>query len=317
MRIQSRLRPRPECRSYWRTTFAERELYCGATYDEYPIDRMTPKVAAAENTNRASLWQAQELRPSVLVNSLTTGLLVYGVGIMPVLAFAALVFSGPLGTQLSVGLGFALLGSAILCGVTALLSSYPGSIAIAQDAPAVLLSIMALSIITTLPRAPAQTQVASIVLMLTVAAVVSGLVLLLLGAFKLAVLVRYLPFPVMGGFLAGTGWLLAAGGIGVMMGGVSASELAQPGIVLHWLPGALLGLIMLVLVSRVNNALMFADCFGGGTRGVLSGGIADWHTAGRPGAGGLAARPLPIRAAVGIDLDSSHPPRKCRVVSGN
>jgi len=59
-----------------------------------------------------------------------------------------------------------------------------------------------------------------------------------------------------------------------------------------------------------------ADCFGGGTRGVLSGGIADWHTAGRPGAGGLAARPLPIRAAVGDNLDSSHPPRKCRVVSG-
>ena len=176
-------------RAYWRTTFAERGPYSGATYDEYPIDGMTPKVAAAENSSRASLWQAQELRPSVLVNSLTTGLLVYGVGIMPVLAFAALVFSGPLGTQLSVGLGFALLGSAILCGVTALLSSYPGSIAIAQDAPAVLLSIMALSIITTLPRATAQRQVASIVLMLAVAAVVSGLVLLLLGAFKLAGLV--------------------------------------------------------------------------------------------------------------------------------
>src|SRR6266487_278427 len=39
---------------------------------------------------------------------------------------------------------------------------------------------------------------------------------LLLGQFRRGSLVRYLPYPVIGGFLAGTGWLLVLGGLGVM-----------------------------------------------------------------------------------------------------
>ena len=37
---------------------------------------------------------------------------------------------------------------------------------------------------------------------------------LLLGVFRLGNLVRFVPFPVVGGFLAGTGWLLVKGGLG-------------------------------------------------------------------------------------------------------
>ena len=35
----------------------------------------------------------------------------------------------------------------------------------------------------------------------------TGLVFWLLGHFRLGGLVRFLPYPVVGGFLAGTGWL--------------------------------------------------------------------------------------------------------------
>ena len=42
-----------------------------------------------------------------------------------------------------------------------------------------------------------------------------GLVYLLIRWFRLGKLVRFMPHPVMGGFLAGTGWLLVVGGIGV------------------------------------------------------------------------------------------------------
>src|SRR5215471_17922955 len=103
---------------------------CGRAAGYYSpsfTDHMTHKVARRVRQRPAPLWRIEEWGSRALVTSLATGLLLYGVGIMPVLAFAALVYSGPLAGQLSAGLGFALLGSAILCGVIALLSSYPGS----------------------------------------------------------------------------------------------------------------------------------------------------------------------------------------------
>src|SRR4029453_484492 len=122
-----------------------------------PSHDMTPRVAALDHHDNAPPWLAEELRPGVLLTSLLTGVLLYGVGIMPILALATLVFSGQLSGQLSAGVGFALLGSAVVGGVIGLLSSYRGSIALAQDAPAVLLAVIGGNIIATLP--PASTQV--------------------------------------------------------------------------------------------------------------------------------------------------------------
>ena len=43
----------------------------------------------------------------------------------------------------------------------------------------------------------------------------TGVTFALLGVFRLGNLVRFVPYPVVGGFLAGTGWLLFKGGISV------------------------------------------------------------------------------------------------------
>ena len=51
-----------------------------------------------------------------------------------------------------------------------------------------------------------------------VVTVLCGAVFFALGKFKLGNLVRFVPYPVVGGFLAGTGWLLLKGGIYVASG---------------------------------------------------------------------------------------------------
>ena len=51
-----------------------------------------------------------------------------------------------------------------------------------------------------------------------VVTVLCGLVFAMLGRFRLGNLVRFVPYPVVGGFLAGTGWLLFKGGIYVASG---------------------------------------------------------------------------------------------------
>ncbi len=53
---------------------------------------------------------------------------------------------------------------------------------------------------------------------IVITSVVTGLVFFFLGRFDLGRLVRYVPFPVVGGFLAGTGLLLVQGGVGIMAG---------------------------------------------------------------------------------------------------
>jgi SulP family sulfate permease len=65
---------------------------------------------------------------------------------------------------------------------------------------------VAAAVATMPPGSPAAlpTTVAMTVVSALAAAVLFGLI----GAFRLAELVRYVPYPVIGGFLAGTGWLL-------------------------------------------------------------------------------------------------------------
>ena len=54
----------------------------------------------------------------------------------------------------------------------------------------------------------------------------------LLGFFRLSRFVRFIPFPVIGGFLAGSGWLVLIGGIdaiaGAHLSGAPLELISQP-----------------------------------------------------------------------------------------
>ena len=80
-----------------------------------------------------------------------------------------------------------------------------------------------------------------------------------LGTFRLGTMVRYVPYPVIGGFLAGTGLLLIDGAVNVMAGNaISASTLPlllQAESLVRWLPGLGLGLAVLVVLRRSSHPL--------------------------------------------------------------
>ncbi len=93
-----------------------------------------------------------------------------------------------------------------------------------------------------------------------VVTVLCGVVFLVLGVLRLANLVRFVPYPVVGGFLAGTGWLLLKGGIYVASGVVpylnTIRDLTQSSVLQLWLPAVAFGTVMLLAVFR---ALTGAD----------------------------------------------------------
>ncbi len=88
----------------------------------------------------------------------------------------------------------------------------------------------------------------------------TGAVLYLPGRFRLGNLSRFIPYPVVGGFLSGSGWLLVLGSLRVMTGeNISPaylSKLIEPGIIKLWLPGVTLGLL-LFLVVRIYKKTIF------------------------------------------------------------
>ncbi|MGI9521630.1 MAG: SulP family inorganic anion transporter [Hyphomicrobiaceae bacterium] len=132
------------------------------------------------------------------------------------LSFAALIFAGPLAPHLGQGSSLMLIGGCVLglVGVTA--SSIRGGVLGMQDAPAIILALAAASIAADWSDAPEKNLFSTIAMLLAVSSLALGAVLYLLGKFHLGTLVRYLPYPVIGGFMAATGWFLLIGAFATM-----------------------------------------------------------------------------------------------------
>ena len=81
-----------------------------------------------------------------------------------------------------------------------------------------------------------------------------------LGLFKLGNLIRFIPYPVIGGFLAGAGWLLVRGAFSVMIGSnPSLSDLPSMlavDMLIKWLPGLLLAVLLLLILRRHNHYMI-------------------------------------------------------------
>lgn len=124
------------------------------------------------------------------------------------LSFAALVFSGDLLPHLAVGSGLYLVGTALMNLVTARWSSLAGGIMVPQDATS---AIVAVTLATILQGVDADQRLGTAIVFAVLCAVATGAVMLVLGLSRSGHLVRFVPHPVIGGFMAGTGVLLIYG----------------------------------------------------------------------------------------------------------
>jgi SulP family sulfate permease len=204
----------------------------------------------------AGEFQLKRLFPS-LVAGLISGILTVIIEI----SLAALIFSGDLARFISNGIGITLFSSMVIGGVVALTSSMRGTIAVGQDIPAAILAPVAAGIATSLTsyNSPEATYV-TVVAVMAVTSLVTGIGFLLMDIFRLGSLIRFIPYPVIGGFLAGTGWLLVKGSFGVMANAsltfAGLPNLFQADILDRWLPGLLFAILLYVVVRRYHHFLI-------------------------------------------------------------
>lgn len=174
-----------------------------------------------------------------LPRQIVAGAIVGVFGLSVAIALATLIFSGDLAPNLGTGTGWMLAGYVVLGLAAALTSSFRGLVAGPQDAPAVLVAAAGAAIV-----ASAVQPMATLATFLVITTGVTGLVLLLMGRSRLGDLVRYVPFPVVAGFLGGTGLVLLIAGVDQIFGAASA-ELG-----LRVIPAVALGIIIAGLGIR-------------------------------------------------------------------
>lgn len=196
-----------------------------------------------------------------LVTSISAGLVA---GIRTVLGsatMAVLVMPNSLPAGIGPALEVILAGGAVLGAVVALLSTYPGAVAQVQDGPIVILGVMATALAASLgATAPPEFVVLAVLAAINVAAFAAGVVFYGLGAFRLGALMRFIPYPVIGGFLAGSGLLILIGTVPVLTGStpgdLDLALLAEPLRAARWLPGLAFGLLLVVVLRRYSHPLL-------------------------------------------------------------
>ena len=209
---------------------------------------------------------------ALLFTVITPALILSALHITFVVAFSALIFSNELNIYLTQGIGVLLFGALVSTLILALFSSYKGSIGSAQDVPATLTVVMSSNVLAAHAlNQNSETTFYTILAVLACSTLITSIMMLSLGAMKMGKLIRFIPFPVIGGLLAGAGWLLLVVSLH-MMTGLDLNIENLPDIfsvpsIIRWLPGLAIAAILLWVDVRFSNPLSIPAtillCFAG------------------------------------------------------
>ena len=203
----------------------------------------------------------EDSKYSNILPSLIAGLVNGIIFVVSAMALGALIFTGELSSYLPQGIGILLFGSLIFALFSAVTASYPIIISAPQDIPIAILALMATTIVATSGSSwSAQEQYEFIFVTIGLTSVLVGLFFYILGKFKLGKLVRFIPFPVVGGFLAGTGWLIVQFSFSMMtdvdptINNLSAFFTSD--MLIRWVPGAVFAIVLLILHRYISHYLL-------------------------------------------------------------
>ena len=187
-----------------------------------------------------------------LAGALLSGLLVSLLSVVLMISVAGMIFSGSLAPFLRQGIGLSLFGGVVLGIVGAFGTSFRGTICHPQDVTGVILALAAAAVAGRVAEPGA--VYATVAMLIALASVVTGLAFVGAGMLRLGILARFIPYPVMGGFLASAGFLMAAGAVRMVTEATDLTGLVRPEAVWRWAPVLALGIAMLWVARRSGRA---------------------------------------------------------------
>jgi sulfate permease, SulP family len=196
---------------------------------------------------------------------ITIGLIIGAVEAIFAMAFAALVFGGRVEDFIAEGISLYLGAAALTLGIFAWLAGPRGVVGGLQPATAVVLATISATVAVTafgsIERAFVTVVAASLVV-----TVLCGVAFVALGTFRRANLIRFVPYPVVGGFMAGVGWLLVKSAVyvsaDVLPSLTPIGDLFQASALQLWGPAFAFGVILLVATRLVKRPIVIPVVLG-------------------------------------------------------
>lgn len=219
-----------------------------------------PSIGNEASLSPVASFLSSLTKPEILLPNLTVAAVLAAMNVTTAISIAALIFSGLLAPYLSNGIGLYLVGTAVGGVLVAAGSGYKGVIAGPRSGQAPIVAALAAGIVLSMDGQPDEVIVATVIAAILAASLFISVVLFGIGWAKLGGLVRYIPYPVMGGFFAGLGFLLFKGGFLVSVGTIAsiddpASFLSQQAL-LHLLPALLFAVLLYVLDQKISHWLL-------------------------------------------------------------
>ncbi len=205
--------------------------------------------------------------PSRAIPAVSSGFVIALLGVIIQLSFASLIFSGPLAPFAPAAAGLTLFGGFVLCLAVSLFSEFPTAISLPQDAPAAIMATVSAGIVASGSFADPLQARFTVAAAMALSTIATGLLFLVIGKFRLGNLMRYMPYPVVGGFLAGIGWLLVQGSVaittGVPLSLAGLPQLLTPEKLMSLLPAVLLMTALLVGLMRWGSPFILPGTLAG------------------------------------------------------
>lgn len=165
-------------------------------------------------------------------------------------AFGTFIFSGALAPYSSQGIGLVLFGNFAACLLLALGGGFRG--AIAGLSPVL---VLAMATIAATIQGDGRQLFSTTACALIISAAATGICCLLVGRFRLANLLRFIPFPVAGGFVAGIGGAVCLAAMSLMGADPvwQVGVLLEPKVLWTWFPGLAFGMALYGAMKRWKN----------------------------------------------------------------
>lgn len=135
------------------------------------------------------------------------------------LSYATLIFSGPLSQWLGYGMAVTLLSASIGALVIGLRSSLPFAIAGPDSSTSAVMAAFTGAFIAEASKGGADEHLLQhAIVAIALSTALTGAVLVILGIKRAGRAIRFVPYPVIAGFLGATGWLILIGGTQLITG---------------------------------------------------------------------------------------------------
>lgn len=187
------------------------------------------------------------------IQILISGVVIGFLQLMVAFSLASLLFTGNSAQYLSQGIGLFLITIIASTLLTALISSDYQLFPNIQSS----LVLITLGIASAMTIQPGKALIPTLFATISITAIITGFGFYVFGRLNWVQVVRYVPYPVIGGFLAGYGWLLVWAGLSQGQPAqstiLSVSTWIDTGYLSVWLPGLLIGIALLVCTRYSNH----------------------------------------------------------------